>query len=328
MTPLRELSAATSTAKVKLFAPETAYRIDQDSFPGTPLPPEVPTAKNPPNGAILDYYLPAKASVVTLTIRDAKGEVVRQFRSNEPPPPPRPPQPIAARWFPKPQRLLSTPGEHRFVWDLLWRATGTQKKDDDEGSLKLPNGPHVVPGQYEVTLTVDGQSQSEPLTVVMDPNSPVTPAGLQAQFDAGMRTWKQTLVSRKALAEINSVQAKLAELAKSDAVAKAGLLVEVKAVRAELDAIVNGAEGEPGLMQSNGDLSAALGAMEGGDRTPTDQSLALSATASKEVAARAAAWEQVKAGSLARLNAALKGHQLPPVAIAEIEQQVHYLMTR
>ncbi len=328
MTPLRYLSAATSTAKPILFAPETAYRIDNDAFPGTPLPPEVPTAKNPPDGAILDYYLPAKEGVVTLTIRDAKGQVVRQFRSNEPPPPPRPPQPIAARWFPKPQRLMNTSGEHRFVWDLRWGATGTKKKDADDPSMRAPNGPRVVPGRYEVTLTVDDMSQTKPLTVVMDPNSPATPAELQAQFDAGMRTWKQTLVSRMALAEVNSVQAKLAELAKSDAVVKAGLLPQVKAVQAQLTLIVKGKEGEPGLMQSNGDLSAALGAIESGDRTPTDQALALSAKAQKEVTAQAAEWEQVKHGSLPRLNAALKGHQLQPVAIAEIDQQVRYLMTR
>lgn len=328
MTPLRHLSAETSIGKPMLFPPEPAYRIDNDSFPGTPLPPEVPTAKNPPNGAILDYYLPAQEGLVALTIRDAKGQVVRRFASNAPPPPPRPPLPIAARWFPKPQRIMSTPGEHRFVWDLLWGATGTKKKDADDQRGRVPNGPHVLPGKYEVTLTVNGASQSEPLTVVMDPNSSATPAELQAQFSAGMRTWKQTLVSRRALAEINSVQARLAGLAKSPAVEKAGLQAQVKAVQADVDEILNGAKGEPGLKKSNGNLSAALGAIEGGDRTPTDQALALSASASREAAAQAAAWEQLKHGSLAKLNAALKGHGLQPVAIAEIEQQVYYLMTR
>jgi photosystem II stability/assembly factor-like uncharacterized protein len=328
MTPLRHLSAETSTAKAMLFPPEPAYRIDNDSFPGTPLPPEVPTAKNPPNGAILDYYLPANENRVTLTIRDAEGQVVRRFSSNEPPPPPRPPLPIAARWFPKPQRIVSTPGEHRFVWDLLWGATGSKKKDADDHSRRAPNGPHVLPGKYEVTLTVDGVSQTEPLTVVMDPNSPATPAELQAQFDAGTRAWKQTLVSRRALAEINSVEVKLAELAKSQDVASAGLLAQVKAVQGSVEDILHGNEGNPGLALANGDLFAALGAIEGGDRTPTDQALALSASASREVTARAAEWEQLKHGPLAKLNLALKSHQLQPVAIAEIEQQVHYLMTR
>ena len=75
-------------------------------------------------------------------------------------------------------------------------------------------------------------------------------------------------------------------------------------------------------------MSRALGALEGGDRTPTEQSLALGAKGTREATARAAEWEQVKDGALAKLNAALKSHQLQPVAIAEIEQQVHYLMTR
>jgi photosystem II stability/assembly factor-like uncharacterized protein len=332
MTLLRHLSTATSTAKPILFPPETAYRIDSDSFPGTPLPPEVPTAKNPPNGAIVDYYLPAKESAVVLTIRDAKGEVVRRFRSNEPPPPPRPPMPIAARWFPAPQRIVSTPGEHRFVWDLLWGATGTKKKDDDDHSASAPNGPHALPGKYTVTLTVNGVSQTEPLTVVMDPNSPATGAELQAQFEAATRIYAKTLMSRRALAEADSVRVKLEKLAKQPAVASAGLLPQVKAVQASLHALLEGEqEGtrhRPGLRHSNGELLTVLGAIETGDRTPTASALAWGADAGRAVTLQAAEWQHLKHGAMAKLNAALRTHQLKPVAIAEIEQQVYYLMTR
>jgi photosystem II stability/assembly factor-like uncharacterized protein len=332
MTPLRQLSAATSTQKPLLFKPEPAYRIDNDAFPGTPLPPEEPTAKNPPNGAILDYYLPAQASLVTLTIRDASGQLVRSYRSNEPPPPPQPPQPIAARWFPKPQRILSTPGEHRFVWDLQWAAAGAAKKDDDDTGDGAPKGPRVLPGHYTVTLTVDGQSQTQPLTVVMDPNSPATPAELQAQFTAAQRIFAMTLVSRKALAEVNSVRQNLDDLAKKPEVATAGLLPQVEAVQLTLNQLVEGkvcpGHDRGGLAKSNGELLAVLGAIESGDRTPTSQALALGTRATHEVEEQTAEWHEVKSGSLKQLNAALVSHHLEPVAIAEIEQQVHYLMTR
>ncbi len=326
MTPLRHLSAETSTAKTMLFPPEQAYRIDNDSFPGTPLPPEVPTAKNPPNGAILDYYLPAKEKLVTLTVRNAQGQVVRRYASNAPPPPPRKPQPIAARWFPKPKRILNTPGEHRFVWDLRWASSGTRGKE--EHASGAPKGPRALPGKYTVTLSVDGKSQTEPLTVVMDPNSPATSAELKAQFDAAIRAWKETLVSRRALAEIDSVRTKLARLAKDPKVSNAGLLPEVKELEASVHAIEHGSPGNTGLSKANSDLGAALGAIESGDRTPTSQALAMSARATREVNAQAAKWEQVKHGPLARLNAALRSHHLEPVAIAAIERQVHYLMTR
>lgn len=330
MTELRHLSAETSTAKTILFPPALAYRIDNDLFPGTPLPPEVPTAKNPPNGAILDYYLPAKESLVTLTIRNAEGQLVRRYASNAPPPPPHPPLPIAERWFPKPERISDTPGSHRFVWDLLWHEAGTPAAGDDVygENAAAPKGPHALPGKYEVTLTVNGQSQTEPLTVVMNPNSAATPAELQAQFDASMRFYDKTLISRKALAEADSVRLKLADLAKQPGVANAGLLPQVKAVQASLHELLEGAPDHPGLRQTNTSLLTVLTAIETGDRTPTASALAWGATASREVTGQVAAWQRLKQGPLAQLNQALQSHQLQPVAIAEIEQQVHYLMTR
>src|SRR5262245_52252912 len=54
-------------------------------FSDTPLPPEEPTGQNPPEGTVLDYYLPAPTSEVTLEIRDAQGAVVRRYSSRDEP---------------------------------------------------------------------------------------------------------------------------------------------------------------------------------------------------------------------------------------------------
>ena len=65
-----------------LFKPSTAVRLNPDSFYGTPLPPEEPQAKNPPEGALIDFYLKsAPGAAVTLDVLDAKGEVVRSYSS-------------------------------------------------------------------------------------------------------------------------------------------------------------------------------------------------------------------------------------------------------
>jgi photosystem II stability/assembly factor-like uncharacterized protein len=331
--PLRQLAADADAQQPRLFTPGKAYRIDNDGFPGTPLPPEEPTGKNPPNGAILDYYLPAQAQQVTLEIRDANHKLVRRLSSNEPPAPKRPPLPIAARWFPKPERIESTPGEHRFVWDLLWGSSGANTADDDDGDDDAaPKGPHALAGTYEVSLIVDGKTQTQPLTVVMDPRCPATAAELQAQFDAAQTIWAQTLQSRKALAEVNSVRANLQQLEERSDVAAAGLLPEVQAVDARLTEIVEGkpVEGHDrgGLEKSNGELLAVLGAISGGDRQPTEQALALGERATHEVQESVAAWTEVKNTELKQLNDKLRSHRLEPVAISEIEEQVHYLMTR
>ena len=72
----------TQTASApRLYKPETAVRVDNDVFLGSPLPPEEPVAKNPPDGAIVDYYLPSAAKMVELEITDSTGKLVRHFSS-------------------------------------------------------------------------------------------------------------------------------------------------------------------------------------------------------------------------------------------------------
>src|SRR5262249_51026750 len=79
ITPLRQLSGNTATQPVVFFAPANAIRVDNDLFLGTPLPPEEPTAKNPPDGAIVDYVLGSAAKQVTLDIFDANNKLVRHI---------------------------------------------------------------------------------------------------------------------------------------------------------------------------------------------------------------------------------------------------------
>src|SRR4029077_4369795 len=53
MSPLRQMTAETASAAAHLFAPRTTYRLPRDTNEDTPLPPEEPGGKNPPDGAIL-----------------------------------------------------------------------------------------------------------------------------------------------------------------------------------------------------------------------------------------------------------------------------------
>src|SRR3982750_856808 len=76
ITPLRQVTDTVAAAPAFLFKPETAVRVRWNMNTDTPLPPDEPASKNPPDGAILDYYLGAAASgPVTLEILDAAGVV-------------------------------------------------------------------------------------------------------------------------------------------------------------------------------------------------------------------------------------------------------------
>ena len=57
ITPLRQTPDSGKASRAWLFHPATSTRIDNDTFVGTPLPPEEPTAENPPSGCS-DRLLP------------------------------------------------------------------------------------------------------------------------------------------------------------------------------------------------------------------------------------------------------------------------------
>ena len=85
ITPLRQISDSTGKSAA-LFAPETATRVRWNTNTDTPLPPDEPAGKNPPDGAILNYYLSEQVSgPVTLEINDQAGQMVRKYSSDDAP---------------------------------------------------------------------------------------------------------------------------------------------------------------------------------------------------------------------------------------------------
>ena len=328
---LREAVEAAKSQSGYLFRPATAIRIDNDSFIGTPLPPEEPTGKNPPNGAIIDYYLGSSAKQVQLEIYDPSHKLVRQFSSATLPSRMGPPQPIAERWFPKPQVLDVSAGMHRFIWNMTWAGTGTAESDDEDE--RVPHGPRVVPGTYEVRLIVDGKTFSSPLKVVMDPRSAATPATLATQMQTAYAVFLDSLQSRKALAEINSVQEQISGLKGKIPSENAALNNEVAALETAMKALTGRDDQglDPGtwsLTTANSGLTSALGVVEVGERTPPAQALEVYRLAKQSAAAKEEEWARLKTHDLATLNQHLQSANVTPVAISEIQQQVDYLMTR
>ena len=185
ITPLRQAHDAIKAGGAYLYRPATAVRVDNDDFVSTPLPPEEPTANNPPNGAVVDYYLDAAAAHIKLEIFDASQNLVQTFSSDDPRVQ-HPPRPIAERWFPKPEILETTPGTHRFVWNLAWGNASPKPAAQPAGDeYRSPRGPRAVPGAYQVRLTIDGKTLTQPLKIVMDPRSPATARDLEQQLAAG-----------------------------------------------------------------------------------------------------------------------------------------------
>ena len=332
--PLRQAAAA-QKAHVYLVAPPAAVRVDNDVFLGSPLPPEEPQANNPPNGAIVDYYLQAGAKKVILQILDVQGRVLRHFSSSDQVTVNRPLLPIAERWFPKPQALETSAGAHRFVWDLAAGGSGTGMDDDAEDAEAAPPGPRVPPGAYTLRLIVDGVQMDRPLQVTMDPRVDATPQDLDRQFSLADSIYTQTLSSRKAMAELESVDSQLTKLDSSTQNNPPDLTRAIQSALTELRQIKGGDNEDAqekadkiGLAKANAGLVTVLQVVESGHRAAPAQALEILAEMSAAARKEIQSWQQFKTTELTKLNAALVRANRPPLQIAAIEEQVHYAMTR
>jgi photosystem II stability/assembly factor-like uncharacterized protein len=222
ITPLRQLNDQIDKSAAFLFRPQEALRWRWDRNPDTPLPPETPAGKNPPDGAIIDYYLASAASApVTLEILDSTGATVRRYSSADLPLPMdkiAAEHPIPMYWV-RPVRILSAAqGMHRFVWDLHGEPPKSLNKEFPISAIPhdtplLPLGAWALPGTYTLRLTVDGKQFTQPLNVKMDPRIKTPLPDLQAQnaIQAGaVSGMNQTF---DALSQVQSVRAQLKESA-------------------------------------------------------------------------------------------------------------------
>jgi photosystem II stability/assembly factor-like uncharacterized protein len=314
ITPLRQAARGANSSAAFLYRPEITVRVDNDAFPGTPIPPEEPTAENPPNGAVLDYYLPGTAQAVALRVYDGSRKMVRQVTSAPQPPTHHAPLPIAERWFSKPQSLETSGGMHRFIWNLAWDPSGAPEDNEpDDGEGTTPHAPRVAPGTYTVELEVNGETVStENLIVIKDPRSPATQAQFVQQFATSYTIFHDSQDSRRALAEIAAVKEQLDMTSADAAAANTQVIIKAKELRADLDAIV---EGNAGLDAANAKLATALNAVESSDRPAPAQAHAVYGLARTASQGKLKQWAMLKAGPLAALNLELKSHGLPPIAV-------------
>ncbi len=187
--PLR--AAWAPRAAVTLLKPSPAIRARRSTGTDTPIPPDEPSGRNPPNGAIIDYYLPQAAKgTVAIEVLDSNGAVLRRVSSTD------------SRRL---QRGGARKGIDPPVLDAPAKGAG---HDGRNASLRLgsalhgaarvrrgfpisavpndtpqePLGPRVVPGVYRVRLEIGGHKWEQPLTVMPDPRVNIGQQDYAAQF--------------------------------------------------------------------------------------------------------------------------------------------------
>ncbi len=185
ITPLRQLKI-NAQKETTLFKPQQAIRVRWNMNTDTPLPPEEPAGENPPDGAVIDYYLNNNADEVQLNIFNDKGTLIRSF-SNKDTLYSIPPVNIPLYWI-RPQQILSaSSGAHRFLWDMKYNPLNIPVEYPmtavKHNTAPSPTAPWVMPGNYTVKLTVNNKVYTQNFTVKMDPRVKTPMIQLQKQHD-------------------------------------------------------------------------------------------------------------------------------------------------
>jgi hypothetical protein len=185
---------------IGLLKPQTALRVRANMNTDTPFPPDEPAGENPPDGAMIDYFLSKDASApVTIEIKDGKDQLVRKYSSADTLVQANPQRLRIPSYWIRPQQSVSTKrGMHRFLWDMHYTPIAGVEPDYPisatyRNTAPRATSPWVMPGDYTVTLTIDGKAFSHPLTVAMDPRVKASTADLQEQFDLSWRLYQLRL---------------------------------------------------------------------------------------------------------------------------------------
>ncbi len=342
VTPLRQFSPEVADAPAHLFAPQLTYRVRRNNNTDTPLPPEEPAGQNPPDGAMIDYWLEtgtktAASGPVTLEIVDAaSGRVVRHFSSHDKPEPVNAKELNVPMYWVRPARVLSVAaGMHRLIWDLTYPAPDVLEHDYPISAIyhdtpRTPLGAAVLPGQYKVVLTVGGKSYTQRLEIRMDPRVKTSPEDLRQQFELDRKIADALHKDYEALQQVRSLRSQLKSLgggpyASSAASAASNETFAAIKTAGELEAKAAPIEGEEGgygtrylstpegrsLARLNSGLNTLVSALDTADAAPTTQQVAMFGELDKALEEQLSAWAQLKSKDIPELNEKLKKAGLP-----------------
>jgi photosystem II stability/assembly factor-like uncharacterized protein len=339
LSPLRQINGDPRTANT-LFKPATALRVRWDNHPDTPLPADTPAGENPPEGAIIYYYLKSpRTAGITLEIRDEHGNVVRQF-SSKATSPEQTPKNVPDYWFAPAEVLTNKAGLNRFVWNLEWPSPSTLTYNfrgrhigyveytlpdhaiAGKTPINQPPGPLAVPGNYELVLKVDGKTYRQPLVVTLDPRVRVAPGDLEAQLDIArmIDAWMNT--SYHSYNEVSSLRAALAAVQKTLTANSQAKEVSdaAKALDKDLGEIQEGTNTAPGFGAVNRDVARFVTMIQSGDIRPARSVIENAAPSCVALKNDLARWRKINSESLPAFNILLKQNKLAQLTIVTVDK--------
>jgi photosystem II stability/assembly factor-like uncharacterized protein len=314
LTPL-ELASGTASAGVKLFPPLAAVRWAL--FNRHPIRLASFAAPNPPQGAVIDYFLDrdydaedGTAAAVKITITDAAGHEVRTLEAP------------------------AGHGFHRLVWNLHYDPPLPLSGEAGPRGGGFFGGfgePPVAPGQYQVTLSAGSEKQSATLQVAADPRTQAAAADFRVQTKAALEAREMVSTVNREINRIDALRQQLETLEevlvahqKDDAYRP--LLEQALQLEEKLDALEDPIYNRAAIGDSKGYLhyfsrlhdrvTRLLGAIGAGyAQAPSDATLEQMAKLKKEVAASEQTFRTFVSRDLAEFNRAAAGNHIGPLFV-------------
>jgi photosystem II stability/assembly factor-like uncharacterized protein len=245
LSALRQMNPQITSSASHLFKPRDVYRAGFFGGGDAGTAGDHPTGQNPPNGAVVYYWLKKPGQTVTMDFLDSKGAVIRSYTSAQ--------DPIVARDSvradsirtaradslrkagvaadsitklqargeetpaftdgprrqPPPQRVANKAGLNTFVWNMRYPDASTFE------NLIMwaggTNGPAAVPGTYTVRMRVNGTTESQTFKLMKDPRSKATQADLEDQFAFLIQVRNETSKANDAVKVIRNFRSQIAD---------------------------------------------------------------------------------------------------------------------
>ncbi len=277
---------------------------------------------------------------MVLEFLDSSGKSIRKYTARAPRPQPSPPPGAAQVLLPTeqppessgeesaffgggaPVRVTTDVGLNRFVWDLRY-----------PDAVRFPGvilwagetrGPRVVPGSYQVKLTVDGQTMAETFAVKSDPRLATTATDYSKQLDLALKIRDKLTETHNAILQIRDVKRQVDDLVKrvgpqSKPIADAGTALNKKLTEVEeaLYQTKNQSSQDPlnFPIRLNNKLAALLGVVSRSETPPNEQSFAVYDELSAQINGQLQKLSQIMKTDVPAFNQLVKDQNIPAIVV-------------
>src|SRR3954452_16543856 len=280
----------------------------------------------------IDYYLKQAAENVKMEFLDGDGKVIRAFTGTPADAERKPPaegSDDGPRRPPEPHPAVAA-GLNRLTWDLRY-----------PGATEFPGlimwaansrGPLAAPGTYQVRVTVDGQSETQPFAIRREPHvlKDVTDQDLREEFDLAMKVRDKASQANEAVLLVRGIKQQIEDRkskldAKSAAVAKAldEFAAQLSAIEGEIYQVKLQSSQDPlnFPIKLNNKIAALQGVIESADVRPTEQAYSVFRTLSNGLDEQLRQLDTRSKAQIPPVNQLLQRLKLDPIKAEPLKPQ-------